>query len=394
MNSKLDGIKPSATIEISSQVRELKRQGVDIISLNIGEPDFAPPQAAVDGVMYALEHHISQYGAVPGFLELREKICDKLLENGLHYTPNEICVSTGAKQAVFNALMAVCEPGDEVLLPTPCWVSYDAMIRLCDAIPVPVELKLRDGFQLDIDVLAAKVTKRTKAIIINTPNNPTGAVYSKDSLLKLAELAVKHNFWIISDEIYEKIIYEGNTHVSVGSLSDEAWNHTVTVNGFSKAYAIPGWRVGYSAAPSGLAKAISKVQGHMTSAATSIAQYGAYYALMNGQESVLKMCEEYSKRKELITKLINEIPDVSFLEPQGTFYVFLNVQKYFNRAAGESTICNAVDFSKYILNQAHVAIVPGEAFAMPGFVRISFSNSRDNIERAINAMAMALKELR
>ena len=394
MNSKVDGIKPSATIEISTQVRELRRKGIDIISLNIGEPDFAPPQAAVDGVLYALEHHISQYGAVPGFIELREKICEKLVENNLRYTPDEICVSTGAKQAVFNALMAVCEPGDEVLLPTPCWVSYDAMVRLCDAIPVPIELKLKNGFQLDIDALAERVTEKTKAIIINSPNNPTGAVYSKESLEKLVELAVRHDFWIISDEIYEKIIYDDNVHVSVGSLSEEARNHTITVNGFSKAYAIPGWRVGYSAAPKALAKTISKVQGHMTSAATSIAQYGAYYALMYGQESVQKMSEEYSARKKLISELLKNIPDVSFLEPQGTFYVFLDVQKYFNKLAGEERIANAIDLAKYVLNRAHVAIVPGEAFSMSGFERISFSNSRENIVQAITAMKKALSELK
>lgn len=393
MSSKLDSIKPAATIELSTKIREMRKEGIDIISLNIGEPDFAPPQSAVDGVLYALEHHISQYGAVPGLFELREKVCEKLKENGLNYTPDEICVSTGAKQAVFNSLMAICEQGDEVMLPTPCWVSYDAMIRLCGATPVPVPLKAENGFQLDIDDISAKVNEKTRAIIINTPNNPTGAVYSKETLQKLVDLAVKHDFWIISDEIYEKILFDGNQHVSIASLSKEAWEHSVTVNGFSKAYAIPGWRVGYSAAPKNLAKSISKVQGHITSAATSIAQYGALYALEAGDDSVKAMAAEYAERKNILVEYLKTVPDISFLNPQGTFYVFVNVSRYLGRKDNGIAMYTSDALSKYILEKAHVAVVPGEAFGRSGYIRISFSNSKENILRGLEAIKTALLSL-
>ena len=394
LSERAKNLKPSATIELSTKIRTMRKNGTDVISLNIGEPDFAPPSAAEEGVRAALEHKMSKYGAVPGFLELRENICEKLKnDNGLNYTPENICVSAGAKQAIFNALAAVCGPGDEVLLPSPCWVSYGAMIRLCGAEPVPVYMKMENGFALNVEELSRHITARTRAVIINTPNNPTGAVYSRESLCALAELAIKHDFWIISDEIYEKILFDGNRHFSVAASSPEAWEHCITTNGFSKAFAIPGWRVGYSAAPRAAAKAISSIQGHITSAATSLSQWGALYAMEGAQESVSQMVEEYKKRMELTGEKLSQIPEIRFNRPQGTFYYFVDVTKYLGQRNGDQIITSSNDLATYILEKGHVAVVPGEAFDMGGYLRISFSNSRENIARGIDQLADALSEL-
>lgn len=393
--ARVKNLKPSATIEISTKIREMRKNGIDIISLNIGEPDFTPPRAAEEGVEAALKEKLSQYGPVPGFDELRERICDKLKQdNGLIYRPDEICVSVGTKQAIYNALVAICGPGDEVLLPCPCWVSYEAMITLCGAEAVPVYLKMENGFALDIGEIEKHITARTRAIIINTPNNPTGAVYSEESLKELAELAIKHDFWIISDEIYEKILFNGNRHVSAASVSDGAWEHCITANGFSKAYAIPGWRVGYSAAPRSVAKTISSIQGHITSAASSLAQMGALYAMNGAEADVEKMVSEYAERMELTGNKLGEIPGLTYIRPQGTFYYFIDVASYFGKSDGNAVIRNADDFVKYVLDKAHVAIVPGEAFALAGHVRLSFSNSQENIVKGIDRMAEALGRLR
>lgn len=393
--SRVKNLKPSATIEISTQIREMRKKGIDIISLNIGEPDFTPPAAAEEGVRAALDEKLSQYGPVPGFNELREKICEKLKEdNGLTYRPDEICVSAGTKQAIYNALVAVCGPGDQVLLPCPCWVSYGAMITLCGAEAVPVYLKMENGFALDIEEIERHITERTRAIIINTPNNPTGAVYSEKALKELAELAVKHDFWIISDEIYEKILFNGNHHVSAAAVSDGAWEHCITANGFSKAYAIPGWRVGYSAAPKSVAKAISSIQGHITSATSSLAQMGALYAMNGAEADVRRMAEEYARRMKITGDKLEQIPGLRFIRPQGTFYYFVDVTGYFGRGDGETVIRTADDFVKYVLDKAHVAIVPGEAFDMAGHVRISFANSQENISKGIERMAEALGRLK
>ncbi|MCM0707667.1 pyridoxal phosphate-dependent aminotransferase [Faecalicatena sp. BF-R-105] len=388
-------LKPAATIELSTKIREMKRSGVDIISLNIGEPDFAPPAAANDGVRAALDQNISKYGPVPGFPELREAICEKLRnDNGLTYRPDEICVSAGAKQAIFNALFALCGAGDEVLLPTPCWVSYDQMVNLCGATPVPVRLRLENGFALDVDAVERCITPRTRAIVINTPNNPTGAVYSEESLCALGRLAVKYDFWIISDEIYEKILFNGNTHFSVASVSEDVWSHCVTINGFSKAYALPGWRVGYSAAPRTLAKAISSIQGHVTSATASLSQMGALYAMRGAAESVKLMAEEYAARMVLTGDMLDKIPDILFNRPQGTFYYFLDVSAYLGRRFDGQIIEASDALSRFILEQAHVAVVPGEAFSLPMHLRLSFSNSRENIIEGVSRMAQAFAALK
>lgn len=394
VSERAKNIVPSITGELSSKVTEMKKQGRDIIKLNIGEPDFSPPENVAQAAIDAVHNGFSQYVAIPGIPELRDAICEKLeKENHISYKPNEICVSTGAKQAVMNALLAVCNLGDEVILPTPCWVSYNEMVKLAGAEPVFVPCRPETQFSLNIADIAAAITAKTKAIIICTPNNPSGAVYSEKTLRELATLAVERNLYIISDEIYEKLIYGSAVHFSIASISDEVKDHCITVNGFSKAYAIPGWRIGYSAAAGPVAEGIKAIQSHMTSAANSIAQKAGYAALMGPQTALDAMRKEYEQRRDYAYTVLKEMPGIEIHKPQGAFYLFPKVDAYFGTCYQSNKIENSMDLASYLLEEAEIAVVFGEAFFMPGYLRISYSNSMDNIKIALSRMSAALKKL-
>lgn len=394
LSERAKNISPAATIEISAKIAELKLQGVEIISLNIGEPDFFTPDNISLAAKAAIDEHFTKYQPVPGIPSLREAICEKLeRDNHVVYTPDEICVSAGAKQAVFNSIFVLCGEGDEVIIPVPCWVSYSEIVKLSGATPVYVPCSPKDGFQLDLDKIKAAITPRTRAILINTPNNPTGAVYQQNLLYELGKLAVEHDFFIISDEIYEKIIYDGAVHIAVASLSPEIWTHCVTVNGFSKEFSMPGWRVGYSAAPKPISKAIRAVQGHVTSAANSIAQKAAFEALTGPHEAVDNMCKEYAVRRKNVAQWLSDIPGLSFSMPTGAFYFFVDVSSYLGGKVGDRTLNTSMDIANYLLDQARVAVVPGEAFHLSGYLRISYSNSMDNLERALSRMKEAFAQI-
>lgn len=394
LSERAMNIAPSATIEISARIADLKRQGTEIISLNIGEPDFYTPENVSQAAKAAIDAHFTKYQPVPGTLELRQAICRKLeRDNQITYQPGEICVSAGAKQAVFNAVFVLCGAGDEVIIPTPCWVSYSEIVKLVGATPVYVPCKAEQGFDLNLEDIRAAVSPKTRAILINTPNNPTGAVYSRQTLKQLGELAVQQDFYIISDEIYEKMVYDGAEHVAAASISPEIKERCVTVNGFSKAYSMPGWRVGYSAAPKAVTSAIQAVQGHMTSAANSIAQKAAVEALSASQDAVTLMCGEYAHRRARVAQLLGNIPGIRFQMPAGAFYFFVDVTAYLGQRANGTQLTTAVELSNYLLDQAHIAVVPGEAFHMAGCLRLSYANSMENLQRALEAMAQALAEL-
>lgn len=394
LSEKATNISPAATIEISARIAELRQQGTSIISLNIGEPDYPTPENISRAAKDAIDAHFTKYQPVPGIPELREAICKKLkTDNGLMYRPNEICVSAGAKQAVFNAVFVLCGEGDEVIIPTPCWVSYSEIVKLVGATPVYVPCAPEEDFDLNLSGICAAITPRTKAILINTPNNPTGAVYSEQTLRTLGEMAVKHNFTIISDEIYEKMVYDGAEHISIASLSPEIYQHCITINGFSKAYAMPGWRIGYSAAPLKVTAAIKAVQGHVTSAANSIAQKAALEALSGPQDAVAIMCDEYARRRRRVAQLLQEIPGLSFSMPSGAFYFWVDASAYLGKSYGGGKITTAVELANFLLEQAHAAVVPGEAFHMPGSIRISYANSMVNIEQALAAIKEAFVQL-
>ena len=389
--SKFSGSPTSALI---AKVAELKRQGKDIISLNVGEPDFGTPDYIKVAGMKAIADNFTKYTPGNGILELRQEIVKKLKEdNGLEYDVSEITTAVGAKQAIASTMMVIAGPGDEVLLPIPCWVSYTEMIRLAGATPVFVPVR-QDDYGLDLDAIRAAITPRTKAIIICTPNNPTGAVYSEESLRELAELAVKHDFFIVADEIYEKLVYDGAKHFSVASISRKVWERTVTVNGFSKAYAMTGWRIGYAAARKEVVKGIMGVRSQTTSATSAISQKAALAALKGPQHDMEVMVEEFKRRKDYVVARLNAMEGITCPDVKGAFYVYPDVQSYLGKRFGDQVIENAVDLCQYLLDEALISTVPGEAYNVPGKIRISYSNSMENLEKALDRLEQALAQLK
>ena len=389
---RLNRFQASATGAISNRVKALKREGVTILPLNAGEPDFDTPDTAKLAGIEAIRNGSTKYTATNGYIELREAISAKLeKDNGLQYTADEICVCTGAKQAIFGAVMALCDEGDEVLIPVPSWVSYTSMVAIAGATPVLVPSNADNS--LDLAKIEAAITPQTRAIIVCSPNNPSGAVYSEESLRALADLAVKHDFFIISDEIYEKLIYDGYKHFSVASVSPEVWERTITVNGFSKGYAMTGWRVGYAAARKDIIKAMIKVQGQVTSCATSIAQKAALGALVGSQEATENMVATFRERRDFVCGRLREIPNVSFAEPHGAFYVLVDITAYLGKSYEGKVIGTSLELAEYLLNTARVAVVPGSAFGAEGTIRIAYAKSIDILSAGLDALDSALRAL-
>lgn len=389
LSKRMGKFSCSPTSALQVRIAELKRQGKRIISLNVGEPDFDTPNYAKMGGIKAIVDGFTKYTPGNGILELREAISAKMrTENGIDCDASNVCIATGAKQAVFSSLMVLCDEGDEVLIPVPCWVSYTEMTKLSGATPVLVNCTKE--FDLDLDAIKAAITPRTRAIIICTPNNPTGRVYSESVLRELAALAVEHDFFIITDEIYEKLIYDGNTHFSVASISKEVFDRTVTINGFSKAYAMTGWRLGYAVARKDIAKAIMSLQSQVTSSACSISQKAALAAITGPQYDRDVMVEEFRKRKNYVYERVNSIPGMSCPEPQGAFYVLCDVNAYLGKGYGEWRINNALDLCEYFLATQLISVVAGEAYNMPGKIRISYSVSMEDLKTAFDRMEAAL----
>lgn len=394
LSKRAQSITPAVTIELSARISQLNAQGQDIIKLNIGEPDFPPPKNVSAAAIEAVERNHAQYAPVPGIPELRRAICDKLeQDNHISCTPEEICVSAGAKQAILNAVLSICDPGDEIILPTPCWVSYEEIVKLAGGVPVTVPCRAEEGFTLDLDAIRRAVTSRTKGIILCTPNNPTGAVYCEEELRRLAELALELKLYLISDEIYEKLLYDDAVHFSIASISPEVQSRCITVNGFSKAYAIPGWRLGYSAAPPELAAGIRAIQGHMTSSANTLAQWAGVQALTGPQESLAKMRLEYEARRDFMLHALRAMPGIQVQKASGAFYLFPDVSAYFGTRWEDFRIDSARDLAGYLLEEGQIAVVFGEAFLCPGHLRLSYANSMDNLHRAMERMAQALAKL-
>lgn len=386
---------PSVTIEMEGIVADLVGRGVDVVSMNAGEPDFNTPRHIMDACNDAMRSGHTHYCKVSGIPELREAICEKFLQdNDIRYSPDQIVVSTGAKQAVYNSVLAVCNPGDEVIIPRPCWVSYVEMVKLAGGVPVVVDTSEED-FILDLDRIAGAITPRTKAIMLNTPNNPCGVVYSRDSLLAVGEMAVKHGFYVIADEIYEKIIYGGAKHVSIAALSPEIYDRTITINGFSKAYAMTGWRLGYAAAPRDIARGMASLQGHITSNSTTFVQWAGVAALKGPQQELEDMRREFEERRDYLLKALRELPDITCPGADGAFYLMPNVSAYYGKQAPDGRrIEDSVQFCNYLLKNARVAIVPGAAFMSPDTVRIAYSNKIEELKKGVERIAKALSELK
>lgn len=378
---------------MSQKSAELKAQGVDVINLSVGEPDFNTPDHIKEAAKKAVDDNYSRYSPVAGYPALRKAIVAKLKkENGLDYTPEQIVCSNGAKQCVCNAVMALVSPGEEVIIPAPYWVSYPQMVLMADGKPVFVEAGIEQDFKITPAQLEEAITARTKAIILCSPSNPTGAVYSQAELEALAEVLRRHEqVYIISDEIYEHINYVGS-HASIARC-DGMYDRTIVINGVSKAYAMTGWRIGFCAAPLALAKACSKLQGQYTSGPCSVSQVAATEAFAGPQECVEEMRQAFERRKELIVRLAREIPGLEVNEPHGAFYLFPQCSSYFGKRFGDKVIENSTDFALYLLEHAHVATVGGDAFGSPRCFRMSYATSDENIVEAMHRIKEALAEL-
>ena len=394
LSSRVTRLQPSATLAMSQKSAELKAQGIDIINLSVGEPDFDTPEHIRLAAQKAIDEGHTRYTPVPGIAPLRKAICEKLQkENGLSYTPEQIIVSNGAKQSVCNTLLALCDDGDEVIIPAPYWVSYPQMVLMAGGVPVTIDAPISQNFKITPQQLEAAITERSRVLILCTPSNPTGAVYSAEELEALAEVLRHHeNVTIISDEIYEHINYTGK-HASIASCEGMK-ERTVIVNGVSKAYAMTGWRIGFIAAPIEIAKATQKLQGQYTSNPGSISQYAALAAYESSQDCVEEMRQAFARRKDLIVALAREIPGLEVNEPQGAFYVFPRCSAYFGKTDGTRTINTSTDFALYLLEVAHVATVGGDAFGSPECFRMSYATSDDNIREAMRRIGEALKQLK
>lgn len=369
-------ITPSLTLAIDGKAKALKAEGKDICSFGAGEPDFDTPDHIKLAAAQALAEGFTKYTPSAGIPELRQAIAEKLkTENGIDYKPHQIVVSCGAKHACFNTILATCNAGDEVIIPAPYWLSYAEMVKACGAEPYVVQTDAANGYKLTAKQLAEAISPSSKLLILNSPNNPTGAVYTENELAALVEIAIEDDLYILSDEIYEKLIYDGAKHFSIASISKQVYEHTITVNGFSKAYAMTGWRLGYSAAPEPVAKVIDSVQSHCTSNTTSFAQKGAVAALRESQDCVAEMVKEFAARRELLHEGLSSIEGFVCPKPQGAFYMLPNIASFG---------MTSTQFCEALLEQAMVAAVPGIAFGNDQTIRFSYACSRENIEKGIS----------
>lgn len=395
LSKKANSISPSITLEITGKANELKAQGVNVMSFAAGEPDFNTPRNIIEAAIKAMDDGYTKYTKTSGIVELRKAICKKLhQENNLNYSEEQIVVSTGAKQCLANTFLAILNKGDEVILQNPCWVSYTELIKLADGVPVIVNCDENDGYKLSAKNIEKAVTSKTKAILLNSPHNPTGIVYKKNELEEIAQIAKKYNLIIISDEIYEKLIYDGEEHVSIASLSEDAYERTIVINGLSKTYAMTGWRVGYTASSTKLAKVMSSVQSHMTSNVCSISQYAALEALTGPQDSINMMKNAFEERRYFMMKKLEGIDEVSFIKPQGAFYIMVDITYFIGKSINGIKINNSIEFAKILLEEEKVAVIPGAAFGLENFIRLSYATSMEVIEEGLDRIKSFLGKLK
>lgn len=391
---RMQTFSASPTSAVLAKVAALREAGRDIISLNVGEPDFGTPDYIKCAAVRAIMEDFTKYTAGEGIALLRRRIAEKLAaENGAPYAPEEICVTAGAKMAIFSAVMAIAGAGDEVVIPTPSWVSYSDIVKFAGARPISVPLSAETGYALDTEKIAAAVTERTRAVILCTPNNPTGAVYSEEALRRLAALAEERDFYIISDEIYEKLIYDGAKHFSVASVSPAVRARTITVNGFSKAYAMTGWRIGYAAANAEIIGAVKKIQSQTVSSVTSISQMAAAAALAGPQHDLAEMTAAFDARRRYMTERLSNMPGITVPVPKGAFYLLPDISAYLRRKWQGRTLETSAQFAEALLEAAGVAVVPGEAFGSSGTVRMSYSNSMEALGEAMDRLENFLGEI-
>lgn len=390
LSNRIKSLPASATLAMAAKARELKNQGVDIIGLSLGEPDFNTPEFIKDAAIQAVKDNYNSYSPVDGYADLKTAICEKFKrDNGLEYQASQIVVSTGAKQSIANVCMVLLDPDDEVLLPAPYWVSYSAIATLAEAKSIIIPSSIEDDFKITPEQLEAAITPKTKLVMFNSPNNPSGTIYTEAEYRALGAVLQKYpDIFILSDEIYEHINY-GTPHFSIAAI-DELYDRTITVNGVAKAFAMTGWRIGYIGAPEWIAKACNKMQGQITSGANCIAQRATIAAVSAPASQIQYMVDEFNNRRGLILNLLSKIPGFKLNEPQGAFYVFPDVSSYFGKTIKGKTIENANDFALFLLEEAHVATVTGDAFGNSDCIRISYAASEEDIKTAVERIKNAL----
>lgn len=394
LSDRLNRLAPSATLAMSQRSNEMKAQGIDVINMSVGEPDFMTPDHVKMAGKKAIDDNFSKYSPVPGYLSLRKAIANKLKrENNLNYSASEVIVGTGGKQGVCNTILALVNPGDEVIIPAPYWVSYPQMVKLAGGVPVIVPAGIEQDFKITADKLKAAITSKTKLIILCSPSNPTGSVYTKEELEALAKIVLEHNnLFVLSDEIYEHINYIG-CHASIAACEGMK-ERTIICNGVSKAYAMTGWRLGWVAAPEWIIKGLNKLQGQYTSGTSSVSQMAALAAYEDDQRCVEDFRKAFQRRRDLIVSLAKEVPGLEVNVPEGAFYLFPKCSSFFGKTNGKYVINNSTDFALYLLEEGHVATVAGDAFGSPDYFRMSYATSDDNIIEALSRIKDVLSKLK
>lgn len=395
LSNKAMQISPSLTLAITAKAKKMKADGIDVIGFGAGEPDFNTPKNIQEAGIKAIKEGLTRYTAASGIIELKDAIVNKFkTDNNLIYKTSQIIISTGAKQCLANALQAILNPGDEVLVGAPYWVSYPELIQLADGKAVFVETREENAFKLTVEALEKATTNKTKAFILNSPNNPTGTVYTKKELIELAEFAKRKDLLIISDEIYEKLLYGVEGHISIASISEDAYNRTIVINGVSKAYAMTGWRLGYAAASEEIIKLMSNIQSHTTSNPCSISQYASVEALNGDQSEVENMKKQFKARRDFMVDRINSINNLSCVKPEGAFYVMVNISKVLGKEFDGKVIKDSLTFSDLLLEKEKVAVVPGIAFGVDNFIRLSYATSMDNIKNGLDRIEKFVNSIR
>lgn len=380
-------ITPSMTIAITAKAKKMVQDGIDIVGFGAGEPDFDTPEHIAEAGVQAIREGKTRYTSAYGIDWLREEICGKLKEdNGLEYEIDQIILSSGAKHSLSTALQAICDPGDEVVVPLPYWVSYPEMVKIAGGVPVIVKTQKENGFKVTARQLSENITSRTKAVMLNSPTNPVGTVYSRKELEEIAEVVVEKDIFVISDEIYEKLVYDGTQHISIASLNPQIKARTILVNGMSKAYAMTGWRLGYAAASRDVIKAMGTIQGHAISHPSSITQYAGVAALAGDQTIVSRMTEEYDLRRRYVMKRLDAIDKLEYIKPLGAFYFYISLKYLLGKSFKGKLIDSSITFSELLLEEAMVAVIPGKAFGDDGYIRISYATSMEQIEKGLDRM--------
>ena len=396
LSKRAMSIKASTTMAISSKAAELKAAGLPVVTFGAGEPDFDTPEHIRQAGIDAINNGQTRYTPAAGTPALRQAVCDKLKkDNGLDYEPAQIVISNGAKHSLMNTFMAILNEGDEVIIPAPFWLSYSEMVRIAGGVPVIIYTKKENQFMMTKEELEQAYTEKTKAIVLTSPSNPTGQVMSKDDLQMIADFAVSHELFVLSDEIYEKLIYdEEKQHISIASLGKEIYDRTIVINGVSKSYAMTGWRIGYTAAPPAVSKLMASLQSHMASNPNSIAQAATVAALNGPQDCVAEMLVEFKKRRDYIFEREEAIPMLSALKPQGAFYLFVDVSGTYGKSYEGAAIKSAADFASILLDQKYVAVVPCADFGMPDYIRLSYATSMEIIKEGMDRIEAMVKELK